>query len=339
MRKHRLKSLLCSIIIFSAIANSALNTCFAAASPLVGITQIVPHPALALIRNGIEDELEEHKVPCLIQFENAQGNIATSTLIAQKFVRQNPAVIVPITTHSAQTVYSAVGSQKIPVVFAAVSDPVAAGLTSEPSQPGKRITGVCDYPPMAEQIALIQLILPQARIIGTVYNPGESNSVSLLERFEGALKEEGMVLVKAPAPDTGTVTSATKSLIGKVDALYITNDNTVVSAVEGLLKVARENSIAVFCSDLPSVKRGCLGAVAHNQYSLGHQTGKMVAKILAGADIQSLPVETPDLPAEISINQEVAKNLAIVIPENLAEAVQARKEAGEKEKSQIKLTP
>ena len=296
-------------MVLASLAASSTKT-----SVTVAITQIVPHPSLDLIRKGIEDELKEQKIECDILFENAQGNIAIATQIAQKFVSLNPNVIVPITTPSTQAVYAAAHSQNIPVVFAAVNDPVAAKLVPSKDKAGKGITGLSDLPPVAEQVALIQEISPGAKKIGVVYSPGESNSVALLESFEKILAQKDMTLSRATAANMVDVTAVTKSLVGKVDAIYIPNDNTVVAALESLIKVTRENEIPVFCADPESVKQGCLAAVTHSQYGLGRQAGKMVAKVLKGTDIEKLPIETP-AEVELSLNQDTAKALNITFPE------------------------
>lgn len=282
----------------------------------IAITQIVPHCSLDLIRKGIEDELVDQKIDCDIQFENAQGNITIATQIAQKFVAQKPAIIVPITTPSAQAVYAVAKPIGIPVIFAAISNPVAAKLVPSMDKAGQGITGVSDLSPVDDQVALIQEILPKAKNIGVVYNPGESNAVTLVDLFETALNNKNMTIVRAAAANMIDVATATKSLVGKVDAIYIPNDNTVVAALEGLLKVAQVNGIPVFCADPESVKQGCLATVTHSQYGLGRQTGKMVAKILKGADIQTLPVERPK-EVELSINQITASTLHIVLPKSV----------------------
>lgn len=282
----------------------------------IAITQIVPHSSLDLIRKGIEDELADQKIDCDIQFENAQGNITIATQIAQKFVAQKPAIIVPITTPSAQAVYAVAKPIGIPVIFSAISNPVAAKLVPSMDKAGQGITGVSDLSPVDDQVALIQEILPKAKNIGVVYNPGESNAVTLVDLFETALNNKNMTIVRAAAANMIDVATATKSLVGKVDAIYIPNDNTVVAALEGLLKVAQVNGIPVFCADPESVKQGCLATVTHSQYGLGRQTGKMVAKILKGADIQTLPVERPK-EVELSINQITASTLHIVLPKSV----------------------
>jgi putative tryptophan/tyrosine transport system substrate-binding protein len=322
MKSYRLKNIIYSslAIIISALA------CFAKAATtstsisntqtptIVAITQIVPHPSLDLIRKGIQDELTDQQIACEFLFENAQGNIATAAQIAQKFVSKNPAVIVPISTPSTQAVYALSNPQNIPVIFAAVNDPVGAKLVPDMQKPGNGITGVSDLPPVKDQVALIREILPEAKNIGIVYNPGESNSVSVLELFERELSKQGLTMVRAAAANMVDVTTATKSLIGKVDAIYIPNDNTVVAALEALLKVAQSNGIPVFCADPESVKQGCLAAVTHSQYGLGRQTGKMVAEFIKGKSLQAMPVQTP-AEIELSLNKNVARALKIQFPE------------------------
>jgi putative ABC transport system substrate-binding protein len=285
--------------------------------PVVAITQIVSHPSLDQFRKGIEDELKEQKIDCDIHFENAQGNIAIAMQIAQKFASQNPAVIVPISTPSAQTVYSAAKHQHIPVIFTAVSDPVAAKLTPSFDQAGNGITGVSDLSPIEDQVDLIREILPEAKNIGVVSNPGETNSVALLDLFEKEAKMKGMVLIKAVATSSTNVAGAIQSLVGKVDAIYIPNDNMVISALEAILKIAKDNKAPVFCADPESVGRGCLAAVAHSQYGLGRQTGKMVAKVLKGTGIQALPMEKPLIKVDLSVNKDTAKALNISLPESV----------------------
>lgn len=314
MKSLNLKKIVyCSVVSFGMVLASLADS-LSQNQITVAITQIVPHPSLDLIRKGIEDELKEQKIDCDILFENAQGNIAIATQIAKKFVSLKPAVIVPITTPSTQAVYAAANFQSIPVVFAAVNDPVSAKLVPSMDKAGNGITGVSDLPPVADQVALIQEILPSAKKIGVVYNPGENNSIAVLELFEKLLTQSGMSLFRATAANMIDVTAATKSLIGKVDAIYIPNDNTVVAALEALIKVVQQNGIPVFCADPESVKQGCLAAVTHSQYGLGRQTGKMVAKALKGTDIQELPIETP-AEVELSVNQATAKRLNIAFPE------------------------
>jgi putative ABC transport system substrate-binding protein len=164
----------------------------------VAITQIVEHPALDAVYQGIKDQLAEQGYKegenLTILHESAQGNAAIASQIARKFVGENPDVIVAIATPSAQTVAAA--TKNIPVVFSAVTDPVGAKLVRSLEAPGGNITGVSDMLPIEKHIDLLQRVMPEAKRIGTVYNPGEANAVSLVNLLDERLAARGLTLVK-----------------------------------------------------------------------------------------------------------------------------------------------
>jgi putative ABC transport system substrate-binding protein len=262
-----------------AIASPAL-----AAEAKVSVTAIVEHPALDATRKGVEDELKaagyQSGKNLKYEFQSAQGNTATAAQIARKFVGDNPNVIVAIATPSAQAIAAA--SRTVPVVFAAVTDPVAAKLVPSWQANNGNVTGVSDALPLKPQVDLIKKALPKAKRVGIVYSPGEVNSVTVVKALKAELEKRGMTLVEAAAPRTVDVASAAKSLAGKVDVIYTSTDNNVVSAYESLYKVAVDAKIPLIAADPDSVKRGASAALGMNYYDLGRQTGKIVVRILKG---------------------------------------------------------
>src|SRR5690625_7624027 len=108
------------------------------------------------------------------QLQTAQGNTATAAQIARKFVGDGSDVIVSISTPSAQAVVAA--TKEIPIVYSGVTDPVAAQLVPTMEASGTNVTGVSDALSLEEQVDLILKIVPEAKNIGMVYNPGEANS-------------------------------------------------------------------------------------------------------------------------------------------------------------------
>lgn len=252
----------------------------------VALTQILPHPSLDKIRRGIEDGLQSQDVQII--FQNAQGSMTTATQIAHKFVALKPHIIVSITTPSTQAVYGPALKAHIPVIFAAISDPVAAKLLDSITQPNVGITGVIDEVPYQDQSMLIQALLPKGRI-GIIYNPGEVNAVTITEKMKEILQIKGYHVHLVTASSTNDVAVATQSLVGKVDAIYVSTDNTVASAMEALTKIARQHKIMTFCSDPESVQRGCMVSLAYNQYKIGLQCAALIIKILKGVNINSLP--------------------------------------------------
>jgi putative tryptophan/tyrosine transport system substrate-binding protein len=284
----------------------------------VAVTAIVEHPALDAARNGIKDELaaagyeQGHNLDFV--FESAQGNPATAAQIARKFVGDAPDVIVPISTPSAQAVVGA--TRDIPVVFTAVTDPVGAKLVPNLERPGGNVTGMSDLSPIGLHLDLIREIAPEAERLGVIYNPGEANSVTLLELIRQEAPARGLEIVEAAAPRSADVLPAAQSLVGNVDAIYVPTDNTVVTALEAVVKVGTDNQLPVFAGDTDSVPRGAIAALGFNYYDLGRQTGKIVARVLEGANPGDIPVEGVQI-TELYVNPGAAEAMGVTIPPEL----------------------
>ena len=283
----------------SAIAGGA----HAADEKSVAVTAIVEHPALAAVRDGVQAALKdagfETGKNLKWQYQSAQGNTGTAAQIARKFVGDKPDAIVAIATPSAQAVVAA--TKTVPVVFSAVTDPVAAKLVPswEPSK--NNVTGVSDLLALDKQMELVKQVVPNAKRVGIVYNPGEANSMVVVKEMQKLLPTLGMTLVEAAAPRSVDVSSAARSLVGKVDVIYTNTDNNVVSAYEALVKVGQDAKIPLVASDTDSVKRGAVAAYGINYRDLGEQTGRMVARILKG--------EKPgDIKPEVSTKMELFVN-------------------------------
>ena len=274
-----------------------------AAQKSVAITAIVEHPALDAVRDGVQAALKEAGIESgknlKWQYLSAQGNTGTAAQIARKFIGDKPDAIVAIATPSAQAVITA--TKSVPVVFSAVTDPVAAKLVPnwEPSK--TNVTGVSDLLALDKQMDLVKQVVPGAKRVGMVYNPGEANSVVVVKEMQKLLPTLGMTLVEAAAPRSVDVGSAARSLIGKVDVIYTNTDNNVVSAYEALVKVGQEAKIPLIASDTDSVKRGAIAAFGINYRDLGEQTGRIVVRILNG--------EKPgDIKPEVSTKMELFVN-------------------------------
>ena len=251
----------------------------------IAISAIVEHPSLDDIRLGVIDGLAslgyKDGQNLTVNFQSAQGNMATAGQIAKQFVSDNPDVIVAITTPTSQSLAAA--TTEIPVVYTAVSDPVAAKLidqNNKATQPN--ITGLSSQLPLEPQIDLFTKVKPDAKRIGFVYSPGEANSVAIKEQLAIELPKRGMTLVEVPANRSSDVADATRALAGKADLIYTSLDNGVASAMEAMVQVANELKIPVITSDEFSVRRGATAALGVNDYDFGLTTAKMVGEILDG---------------------------------------------------------
>ena len=289
-----------------------------AADITVAVTAIVEHPALDACRDGIKDELKaqgfEDGKNISFVYESAQGNPGTAAQIAQKFVGENPTVIVPISTPSAQAVVAA--TSDIPVVFTAVTDPLGAKLISNLEKPGANVTGMSDLSPIAKHLALIKEVTPNAKKIGVPFNPGEANAVTLVELLKSEGAKMGYEIVEAPAPKSSDVLAAAQSLVGKSDVIYVPTDNTIVSALEAVIQVGIDNKLPVFAGDTDSVKRGAIAAVGFNYYDIGRQTGQIVARVLKGEKPGDIAVQGVEI-TELYVNPGAAAQMGIELSSDL----------------------
>ncbi len=298
-----------------------MGLCAIAQAQSVAVTSIVEHPALDSVKDGVYEALNAagytEAKGLQWQFQTAQGNNAIAAQIARKFVGDDPDVIVAIATPSAQAVVAA--TKKIPVVYSAVTDPVAAQLVPGWEASGTNVTGVSDALGLEKQIDLIRQVVPDAKKIGMVYNPGEANSVVVVKRLRELLPEHDMSLVEATAPRTVDVGAAARSLVGKVDVIYTNTDNNVVSAYESLVKVGDSAKIPLIASDTDSVKRGAIAALGVNYRDLGVQTGAIVVRILKGEQPGDIASQT-SAKEELFVNLGAAKKQGVTLSDALIDS-------------------
>jgi putative tryptophan/tyrosine transport system substrate-binding protein len=282
----------------------------------IGIAQIVEHPALDAARKGFVDALKEagyvEGQNVVYDVQIAQGNMATANSIAKAFVGKEVTLIHTIATPTSQACVNA--TKKIPIVISSVTDPVGAGLVQSLEKPGGNVTGTTDRSPADRQMDLIREILPSAKRIGFLYNSGEDNSISSLKQTKDEAAKRNMEVVEAAVTNSSGVYLAAKSLVGKVDAIHIPTDNTVVSAFESVVKACEENKIPLFAADIDSVPRGAVAAVAIDYYRLGRQSGEMAVRILKGADPATMPVETLK-ELQLVVNAKAAEKMGVTLPE------------------------
>ncbi len=298
----------------SSLADGATGDGAATAVQTVSITAIVEHPALDDVRKGVIDELAEQGFNdgenLTINFQSAQGNTATAGQIAKQFVADESDVIVAIGTPSAQSVAAATST--IPLVFSAVTDPVAAKLVPTLDGSGTNVTGGSDALPYEPQIELMRQIIPDLKNVGYVYSPGEVNSTIILKNLKEKLTPLGINVHEAPAQRSTDIAMAARSLEGRVDMIYTSTDNNVVSAYESLYQAAKESKIPLIASDTSSVARGAIAALGVDYYVLGRETGKTVVRILNGENPGDIPVYTPQvLELHVSPNHAAEQGITL----------------------------
>ena len=329
MRKSRvyLVSLLTLLIMFALIGcgnNANQGTVNESGEKIfrVGVTQFVAHPALDLDCQGFLDQMKEEGfiegVNIEFDLKNSQGDPNLAKTIADKFVADKVDAILAITTPSSQAAAQATKGSDIPVVFIAVSDAVGSGLIAEIDQPtGTNTTGVYSADPVELQMDLIREVQPDAKRLGVIYNAGEANSASNVQRIKEYL--EGKVeIVEASVASSNEVQMAAQSLAGRVDAVFMPQDNTVMIAVDALIRVCQDHNLPLYTGDTESVKKGALATLGNDEYDCGKQGAVLVARILNGEKAGEI------VPEEIRkrtliINNKMAGEYGISIPQPVLE--------------------
>jgi len=257
----------------------------------IGEAQIVAHPALDNDSKGFKAALEEEGFiegkNVTFDRQNAQGDQPNCAIIARKFEDDKVDLVHAISTPNAQAQVKV--SKTIPIVFSSVTDPVKTGIVPKMGQTGTNVTGVSDRWPITLQCKMYQDLLPGVKKWGTIYNPGDVNVTFHIKEMKEAIEGMGLKLIEAHVSNSNEVMQAAQSLVGRVDAIHITSDNTCVSAFESIVKVCNANKIPLFAGDRDSTPRGAVAAYGPDYFLIGYTAGKKAAKILKGEKPGKVP--------------------------------------------------
>lgn len=289
-------------------------------SATISVSQFVEHPALDAVLKGLQDYLAEKGIDATYNIHNAQANMGTAGQIAQQMVGEKADLLIAIATPSAQTCVQALNKApadlKRPFIFTAVTDPVAAGLVKDLQKPEGGVTGVSDLLPIEEHIKMVLEYDPNIKTLGLLYNAGEANSKATIAGIKELRAKLGFKTVEATASKTADVYQAARSLVGRADAVFIPTDNTIVSALESVIKVGVQNKLPIFAADVDSVKRGAVAAMGFDYYRHGTQTGVMAERILGGEKPENIPVEFQE-DLQLHINANYSEQMGLTPPEAL----------------------
>jgi putative ABC transport system substrate-binding protein len=289
--------------------------------PVVGFMKIVSHPALDAEQQGVKDALAEAgyiEGETVIFVEgNAEGDIATLTTIAQRFVDEGVDLIVATSTPALQAAFNATQDfEAPPIVFNAVTSPYAAGIAAAPDDHPSWVIGIQALGPIAEALGLIPAMMPDVTTVGYLYNPAEANSVVNTEIAEPAAEELGLTFEIATISNSSEVQTAAEALVARgVEAFFVSTDSTVVSGLEALVKVANDNDIPFFANDPDSAARGAAVALGLDYYQDGLDTGALAVGILNGElDIAATPI-TEQTAGSLAVNLTAASEQGLEIPQ------------------------
>ena len=299
-------------------------TVYAEEEYTIGIEQFAEHGSLDNCREGFLEGLKEEGIEegknLTVEYKNAAADMGTCGQISDGFAADKVDLMVGIATPSAQSLYNAAMDAGIPVIYTAVTDPLAAELADDEGNPVGEITGTSDKLPVKQQLEMIRQMLPEAETIGIMYTTSEANSEAAVKEYEELAGEYDFKIETVGIATTADIPLAAQSLLEKVDCMTNLTDNTVVSSLPTILEMANEKKIPVFGSEIEQVKLGCLAAEGLDYVALGKQTGKMAADILKGEKKASeMNYETISEPG-LYINTKAAEDLGVTVDETLLES-------------------
>jgi len=310
MRKCIVSKLILLVVILSmtlVACTSGTNSINNDDNIIIGISQLSDHPALDDARQGFEDGLKELNIDAEIVYQNAQGDVPTSLSISQKFVEDKVDLIYAIATPAAQSAKQS--TDEIPILFSAVTDPVAAEIVDDWDNVGGNVTGTSDMAPTSSQLKMFKEIDPDIGTIGILYNTDESNSEVQIEEVKKLAPEEELKVVTKGVNNVNDIPQSLDSLLSKVDALYIVSDNLIASSIELVSNKLIEKNMISISAEESQVGGGILLTNGLSYYELGKQTAEMAKRILVDEEnISNLPVEKAE-ETLIKVNEKTLKEL------------------------------
>lgn len=281
----------------------------------IGVVSLVEHTSLNIIKDSIMDELKNlgyvNGENCIIKFKNAQGDMSSLPTIMQNMKNDRVDVLIAITTPVAQSAISL--TDNIPVVFSAVSDPVGAGILSDINDTSKNITGTSDPIKVDQIIDFALKTHNDTTKIGYIYNAGESNSITSLNKLENYSKNKSILIEKISITSSAEIQSAVSALSDKVDIIFVSNDNTIAEAMPILVNEALKYKIPVYTGADSMVMDGGFASVGIDYVDVGVETARMADKILNGMNTKDIKVELFDTKLNTYINKKTAEKLGFSI--------------------------
>ncbi len=279
----------------------------------IGVLQLTQHAALDAANAGFIAALDESGISYTADQQNANNEQSTCQTIASQFVNDGVDLILAIATPAAQAAVQATSGTDIPVVGTAITDFAASGLVDSNDEPGGNLTGTSDMNPVADQIDLLQQLVPDAQTVGLLFCTAESNSEIQISMAEEALDGAGIAHARYTVSNSSEIQSVVEAMVGEVDAVYAPTDNTIAAAMTQVASIANEAGVASICGEVGMVEAGGLASVSINYEELGRRAGEMAVQILTeGADPAAMAIQTMTADeCDLVYNQATADEIGV----------------------------
>ena len=291
----------------STAAETSADTTPAVQEFNVAIVQQLDHASLDEIRTAIVAQLqtlaEEKGVKVNIQEFNGQNDATVLNQIGAQVVGDGVDLIIPIATLAAQCMVTAADGTDIPIVYAAISDPEAAGLTGL-----SNVTGTSDALNTAFILDMMLAANPDIKTVGLLYSNSEANSTTPIAEAKAYLQEKQIDFVEKTGNTSGEIVEAAASMVGRVDAVFTPTDNVVMAAEVTVAETLNEAGIPHYTGADSFVAAGAFATCGVNYTELGTYTADMAMDILLGGAVPEFHVMDGGI---ITVNTETAAILGI----------------------------
>ena len=283
----------------------------------VGVLQFMSHPALDAINKGIKEGLADSGYTVgkdvKIDFQNAQGDQSNLKTMSTKFENEGAAVSVGIATPAAVALANTINDK--PVVFSASTNPMSAKLVKSYEKPGGNVTGVSDQAPLEAQLKMMKAFLPDMKTLGVIYTSSDDSATTEARKMIALAEKAGLKVKAYSIASSNDLNQTSLQMVENhnVDAVFVPTDNTIAGAMTTLIKNTDAAKVPVFPTVDTMVKDGGVAAESINQKNIGVMTGKMVAKILKGANPKTLPVDFTKT-GELVVNKAQLEKLGLTMP-------------------------
>ena len=277
----------------------------------IGVLQLTEHTALDAANAGFVKALDDSGIDYEIDQQNAQNDQSACQTIASKLVNDGDDLILAIGTPAAQAVAGA--TSDIPIIGTAITDFAESGLVDDNDAPGVNLTGTSDMNPVADQMDLLQQLLPDAKTVGLLFCTAEANSEIQIQMAEEELDKLGIAHERFTVSSSNEIQQVVESMVGQVDVIYTPTDNTIAAGMTTVAMVANENKLPTICGEVGMVENGGLASISINYEELGYRAGEMAVEILTeGADPAEMPIGTMGSDeCDLVYNQETADEIGV----------------------------
>jgi len=312
-------------LLMTAVSIACLGASWAAAEPkLIAIANFGEHPQLNAVAEGFKAELLASGLVegTDVTFTTDHVNFETTLLpqMISKIEATNPALVLAITTPVSQNVKNQMGAKGIPLIFSAVTDPVAAGLVPSWDKGDTNMSGATDALDINATLAFARKLFPDAKTIGVPFNPGEANDVATLELFKKHAAANGFEVVEIGIDNTNDIQARITAAAGKVDLLYGPGSNMIQPAISAVASAANEAKIPLINTDPGLVNEGIIPAAFAVSYEkIGHIAGKIALRALNGEPLANIaPVSPAYEDHQITISKHAMEAIGKTIPDSFA---------------------